>query len=245
MKCPGQDSRYWQAGAIYEARCPQCGNDVEFFKDESMRRCRKCGHKFVNPTMDFGCATYCKYAEQCLGNLPPELLAKKEDLLKDRVAVEMKRYFKQDFKRIAHAMKVARYAEQIVREERGANPAVVLTAAYLHDIGAVEAQRKHGSADPKHLAIEGPAVAEALLKNLEARAELVEEVCGIIARYDHSGDDESLNFKILHDARGLADLEEKLKEGSPAPETPDFEPEKIAEGFLTATGRGLAGKLLG
>ena len=52
--------------------------------------------------MDFGCASYCPHAEQCLGGLPPELMAQKEDLLKDRVAIEMKRYFTADFKRIGH-----------------------------------------------------------------------------------------------------------------------------------------------
>src|SRR5512143_1767518 len=109
-----------------------------------MRRCAKCGHKFLNPSLDFGCASYCQYAEQCIGNLPPELIAQKEDLLKDRVAVEMKRYFQTDFKRIGHAMSVARYAERIAREE-GGNLAVVLCAAYLHDIGIKEAERKHGS----------------------------------------------------------------------------------------------------
>jgi hypothetical protein len=99
MKCPGQDTLYWKPGAIFEAKCPKCGNAVEFFKDDTSRKCDKCGHRFVNPDMDFGCAAYCPYAEQCIGDLPPELIAQKEDLLKDRVAIEMKRYFKNDFKR--------------------------------------------------------------------------------------------------------------------------------------------------
>ncbi|MCP4665624.1 MAG: phosphohydrolase, partial [Deltaproteobacteria bacterium] len=110
MKCPGQDSRYWKPGAIFDAKCPKCGNEVEFFKDDTTRLCKNCGHRFLNPGMDFGCASYCQYAEQCIGNLPPELIAQKENLLKDRVAIEMKRYFKQDFKRIGHATRVARYA---------------------------------------------------------------------------------------------------------------------------------------
>ena len=84
MKCPGQDTLYWKPGAIFEAKCPKCGNAVEFFKDDTSRKCDKCGHRFVNPDMDFGCAAYCPYAEQCIGDLPPELIAQKEDLLKDR-----------------------------------------------------------------------------------------------------------------------------------------------------------------
>lgn len=34
MKCPGQDRRYWKPGDIFDVECPQCGNGVEFFKDE-------------------------------------------------------------------------------------------------------------------------------------------------------------------------------------------------------------------
>ena len=113
MKCPGQDTRYWKPGDIFEEPCPHCGHAIEFFKDESTRKCRQCHRLVTNPRMDFGCAAYCKYAEQCLGELSPDLLSKRTDLLKDRVAVEMKKYFRHDFKSINHAIRVARYAEQI------------------------------------------------------------------------------------------------------------------------------------
>jgi ribosomal protein S27E len=126
MKCPGQDTQYWKPGAIFETQCPKCGNTVEFFKDDTTRKCDKCGHRFVNPDMDFGCAAHCPYAEQCIGDLPAELIAQQEDLLKDRVAIEMKRYFKNDFRRIGHASRVARYAERIGKKEKG-NLAVILT----------------------------------------------------------------------------------------------------------------------
>jgi hypothetical protein len=126
MICPGQDTRYWKPGDIFEAPCPHCGHAVEFFKDESTRKCRQCHRLVTNPRMDFGCAAYCKYAEQCLGELSPDLLSKRKDLLKDRVAVEMKKYFRQDFRSINHAVRVARYAEQIAamdsHEKTGGNP---------------------------------------------------------------------------------------------------------------------------
>ena len=175
MKCPGQDSQYWKPGAIFNVKCPECGSEVEFFKDDTTRKCSKCGHRFLNPHLDFGCASYCQYAEQCIGNLPPELLAQKEDLLKDRVAIEMKRYFKQDFKRIGHASRVARYAEQIGREE-GANLAVVLSAAYLHDIGIREAERKHQSTAAKYQEEEGPPIAREILARLGAKEGLIDEI---------------------------------------------------------------------
>jgi HD superfamily phosphodiesterase len=240
MKCPGQDSRYWQPGAIFEAACPQCGKAVEFFRDESSRRCRNCGHKFLNPKMDFGCASYCKYAAQCLGDLPPELMAQRDDLLKDRVAVEMKKYFGKDFKRIAHAMKVARYAEEIVKAEQG-NPAVVLPAAYLHDIGIKESERKYNSNAAHHQEAEGPPIAMSILTSLGARDELVSEVCDIIAHHHHPKSEESINFKCLYDADLIVNLEEKYKE--PSTETAGLTA-VIEKHFLTASGRKLASELL-
>ena len=160
MKCPGQDSRYWDGEAVFEAACPKCGKIVEFFKDDSTRKCSGCGNKMLNPKTDYGCASYCPYAEQCLGDLPPELLAGKQDLLKEKVAIEMKRYFEGDFKRIGHAGRVARYVERIggkVMENcdgEGAcasyNPAVAGIAAYLHDIGIKEAERKYNSSSAEY-----------------------------------------------------------------------------------------------
>jgi hypothetical protein len=49
--------------------------------------------------MDFGCAAYCQYTEQCIGNLPLELIAQKENLFKDRVAIEMKKIFWEKFQK--------------------------------------------------------------------------------------------------------------------------------------------------
>ena len=37
MRCPGQDMQYWKPGAIFEEKCPQCGQTVEFFKDNTAR----------------------------------------------------------------------------------------------------------------------------------------------------------------------------------------------------------------
>lgn len=240
MKCPGQDSQYWKPGAVFEVKCPECGKEVEFFKDDPTRKCPHCGHRFLNPNLDFGCASYCKYAEQCIGNLPPELLKEKDDLLKDRVAIEMKRYFKQDFKRIGHASRVARYAEQIGREE-DANLAIVLCAAYLHDIGIPESERKYQSAAAQYQEQEGPPVARQIMEKLGAANELIEEVCDIIAHHHHPKQDETVNFKVLYDADLIANLEEDQKEKS---KNENRLSEIVSQSFLTDSGRGLAQKVL-
>lgn len=241
MQCPGQDSRFWGLDAIFETACPQCGKEVEFFKDEPTRACKGCGFKIVNPKMDFGCASYCQFAEQCVGDLPAELLAQRKDLFKDRVAVEMKRYFQYDFKRIGHATKVARYAERIVKQE-GGDPAVVLSAAYLHDIGIAEAERKYGSAEAHdHHEQEGPPIARQILGRLKAPVALIDEVCAIIGHHHHPGREDTVNFKVAYDADLIVNLEEKKKEASL---DEGYLASLIDRDFLTDGGRELARKVL-
>ena len=131
MKCPGSGQRFWGPEAAWETGCPKCGGPIEFFKDESSRKCRKCGEKVLNPKMDFGCAVYCKFASQCLGqDMPPELLAKRADLLKDRAATEVKKFLGRNFRRIGRMLKVIEYADKIQKAE-GGDPAIVILAACL------------------------------------------------------------------------------------------------------------------
>ncbi|MFO7606613.1 MAG: HD domain-containing protein [Desulfurivibrionaceae bacterium] len=247
MQCPGQDSRYWDGEAVFEEKCPKCGAAIEFFKDDNTRKCGKCGHKALNPRIDFGCASYCPYASQCLGELPPELLAKKQDLLKERVAIEMKRYFDNDFKRIGHATRVERLVKEIgeLIMERGEgedyNPAVAGIAGYLHDIGIKEAERKFASSAPEYQHREGPPVARAILTELGANQGIIEEVCEIIGHHHTPRNDETVNFKVLCDADLIVNLEEQQKE-SPSP--PEHLAKIVEASFLTGAGADIARKKL-
>lgn len=240
MKCPGQDSRLWTADAIFEVACPRCGRREEFFKDEPARTCTQCTQTIANPKMDFGCAAYCKYAAQCLGELPPELLAQKRLLLKDRVAVAMKRYFGTDFKRIGHAAKVASCAEQIARQEQ-ADPAVVLAAAYLHDIGIKEAERTRQSTEARYQEELGPQVAREILSEFGADPVLIDEVCDIIGHHHHPRPEETANFKAVYDADQIVNLEERQE---CAPQDAQKLKERIDKVFLTSTGKRLANERL-
>lgn len=213
MKCPGQDTQYWNEDAIYEVKCPECQAMVEFYKDDTTRKCHHCQHRFVNPKMDFGCATYCQFAEQCLGTLPEEFVMQQDNLLKDKVAVEMKRYFKNDFKSIGFTMKVANFAEKIGRATEGANLAAVLCSAYLLNIGQRLAEQT-GSTSKKDLEREGPAVASEILNRLRANEELVSQVCNIVGKaMPPAADDNDIAHRIVNDAYQVARLDRELKNG--------------------------------
>jgi ribosomal protein S27E len=72
MQCPGQDTRFWQPGDIYEVKCPYCGYVMEYFKDDTRLTCKGCGKKVRNPKLDIGCAEHCPFAAECLGHLVVE-----------------------------------------------------------------------------------------------------------------------------------------------------------------------------
>lgn len=224
MKCPGQDTRFWGHEAIFEAKCPKCEATVEFFKDESSRKCRRCGHKVLNPHMDFGCAAYCKYAAECLGEIPPELLAKRAEMLKDRVAAEVKRVLGRDFKRIGRALKVAEFSREIQKEE-GGDEAVVVLAAYLESICSGDAEPGQSAAD--------------ILARAGAPYGLAGEVLAVLeGRSGEQGGDLLLNYRCFHDAKKIADL---AHEGTPGPEKGQRIP---VPGLLTETGRKIAARVL-
>ncbi len=207
MKCPGQDSRFWGTEAIMDAPCPQCGKIVEFFRDEPSRRCPQCRHKFVNPRMDFGCAAYCRFAEECLGSLPPELMAQRESLLKDRVALEVKRRLGRNFKALARSMRAARYAEEIFRRERLNDPAVIL-ATYLHVFSGCDGGTQ---GDDREL--------RTILETVVPRRELVDAVLEVLSSGAKRPEDLSFNEKVFADALALTGYEDARRE-SPAIERP-------------------------
>jgi hypothetical protein len=229
MQCPGQDSRYWDGEAIFESRCPKCGSTVEFFKDDSKRRCRQCGHELLNPRIDFGCASYCPFAEQCLGSLPPEMLAHKQELLIDRVALEMKRLHGHDFAKIGQATRAARFAAELAKSEE-ANKTAVTLAAYLAEVDS-----GMDDAAPRETR-----QARALLAELKTNEGLTNEVCDLIQYLGPvPAADAQANAKVFHDAWLLARIAPLGKEPATSNQA-----RELALGLTTANGRLAAEKLM-
>ncbi len=133
MQCPGQDNRYWDGEAVFEIPCPNCENILEFFKDDSQRTCKQCGNKVLNPRIDFGCAAYCSHAEQCLGSMPPELLAKQKNLFKDKLNIAVRKHLVGKEAVYKKATIRTEYAEELCEKEQGGYTAAILAASLLLD----------------------------------------------------------------------------------------------------------------
>ena len=117
---------------------------------------------------------------------------------------------------------------------------MVLCAAYLHDIGIKEAERKHNSTAARYQEEEGPPVAREMLVRLGADEALVEEVCDIVAHHHHPRAEETTNFKSVYDADMIVNREE-------AQETSPTDPERLTawidRALLTPGGREIAKKV--
>ena len=241
MRCPGQDTRYWTGDVVSEVPCPACGVEMEFFKDEGSRRCSSCGHRFSNPNMDLSCAEWCKHAKECLGYAPEreELTAATggEGPLASRLITEMKALFGRDQERIGHALAVFEHAKELVRKE-GGDPRVVLAAAVLHDIGILEAERKHGSAAGRYQEHEGPPIARKIMEDLDLDAEMIEHVCRIVGSHHTAKDIDTIEFRILWDSDWLVNLPDEYLDADQ-----DSLEGLIERIFKTDTGREKAGRL--
>jgi hypothetical protein len=210
QKCPGQDRRYWGPADVCEVKCGRCGFLVEFFKTDGARRCPGCGGRVVNPKLNLGCAQWCSHARECLGFDPKSVLAesRRDDSLADRLVQAVKAVFGADQRRLTHALRVLDQAEALLREE-GGDPRVVVAAALLHDIGIIEAERKHGSSAPRFQELAGPPIARRILKEVGFDEAAADHVCRIVGSH-HSGNDiDTPEFRLVSDADWIVNISEE------------------------------------
>jgi|GEM_PF-21231 len=93
-KCPGQDTRYWKPEDIQEAKCPGCGEPMEFWKTDIRVRCQKCQRVASNPSFNLSCAAWCSFATQCLGDVARGL--GKPDSLRKKLEEEVEKELPKD-----------------------------------------------------------------------------------------------------------------------------------------------------
>jgi len=236
LMCPGQDMRFWKPGDIAEIECGNCGAMLEFFKDESRRRCRKCGNVVTNPKISMGCAQWCEHAKECLGFDPKEAMDAdgQVESITERLIAAMKGVFKGDGKRVSHALAVLEEAEKILRGEE-ADPKVVLAAAILHDIGIHEAEKKHGSSAGVYQEMEGPAIAEPIMKDIGLDNDTIDHVLKIIANHHSAKDIDTPEFRIIWDSDWIVNIPDEYPDLSG-----DELKAKIDKVMRTETGRKVA-----
>lgn len=120
------------------------------------------------------------------------------------------KYDGKDMRRISHALKVHSFARYIAVSE-GVSPELLQTieiAAVVHDIGIHVSEQKYGSSMGKYQEIEGPAVAEEVLKGLDISKEEMERVKFLIAHHHHYANIDALDWQILVEADFVVNIDE-------------------------------------
>jgi len=236
MRCPGQDPRYWKEDAVFETPCPKCDTPVEFFKDESSRRCSKCGCKFPNPKVSFDCAQWCAYAEQCLGFVPERqaLANPGEGALASRLIQEVKGQFEGDQTRLARALTVFQHARELLSRE-GGDPRIVLAAALLVELAVDEPAPTPPSAEKPTPRAAGLAKSRQILASAGLEEDTVECVLRILESCRTDQELDTIEFRVVCDADTLANLPEQNRH-----DDPDKLREMLTKRLRTGAGRSRA-----
>ena len=163
-------------------------------------------------------------------------------MLLARAIEEMKLVFKDIPYGIDHTSRVLSNAKFIMNGEEitGATEETVCFAAVLHDIGAIEAQRNHGSMEGRFQEIEGPPIAQSILERIGVPAATTNRVCFIVGNHHTPAKIDGVDFQVIWEADYLEYLQFGEKN-----DDPDTLRQKILENFKTATGRNLAYERLG
>ena len=126
------------------------------------------------------------------------------------VATEMIKYYAGDKKRINHFIKVHGYAKAIGEaEELDERTMLILeTAAYVHDIGIKNSEKKYGYNTGKTQEKEGPPEAEKLLLSLTDDTAFIERVCYLVGHHHTYSNIDGTDYQILVEADFLVNLYE-------------------------------------
>jgi hypothetical protein len=173
FRCPGQDMRYWKPEDIFSMRCVNCGEEIEFFKDEPFRLCPACKKEVRNPRMNLGCAKWCKFAKECLGVSPGKDAS---ESLCERLLATMKALPGVAPLQLELSVKALRLAEGML-EGGEADPLIVRAACVLHCLE--------------------PQAAEDILDGLGIERDSAAGVIGIIKALRSGGELDSREFRIV------------------------------------------------
>lgn len=126
----------------------------------------------------------------------------------ERVYLKMIEYFKDDVKRINHAIKVFSFARFMGRME-GLNltkQTILEIASILHDIGIKVCEEKYNSTAGHYQEIEGPIVAKDILADMEIDEKILERVLFLIGSHHSYHKVDDIDFQILIEADFIVNI---------------------------------------
>ncbi|MEZ0537974.1 HD domain-containing protein [Caldicellulosiruptoraceae bacterium PP1] len=126
------------------------------------------------------------------------------------VYFDMLKYFNNDIRRINHASKVYCFAKMIAEKEKvnKDTQTIIEIASILHDIGIKVCEQKYNSTLGHFQEIEGPIVAQNILKAYEIDNSILNRVLYLIGNHHSYNKIDDIDFQILVEADFLVNIYE-------------------------------------
>ena len=129
----------------------------------------------------------------------------------NKVTTAMIDYYQGQPKRIQHFLKVHAYAK-LIGEQEGLDKEILdilEVAALTHDIGIKISEEKCNSSGGKYQEVEGPAVAQQMLEDLQYDKAKTDRVCYLIGHHHTYDQIDGIDYQILVEADFLVNLAEE------------------------------------
>ena len=129
----------------------------------------------------------------------------------NKVTTAMIDYYQGQPKRIQHFLKVHAYAK-LIGEQEGLDKEILdilEVAALTHDIGIIISEEKYNSSAGKYQEVEGPAVAQQMLEDLQYDKAKTDRVCYLIGHHHTYDQIDGIDYQILVEADFLVNLAEE------------------------------------
>ncbi|MDO7789200.1 HD domain-containing protein [Desulforamulus aquiferis] len=158
-------------------------------------------------------------------------------MLKETVIKEMINVFHDVPYGVDHTLKVLQLAEDIMTGESidSEKRELITITAILHDIGALEAQRKYGSMEAKYQEKEGAIIARQILEKVGYEPGKIDRVCYIVGNHHTPEKIDGIDFQVLWEADLIANME-AMDIKNDIEKLPGY----IEENFKTTAGKVLA-----
>lgn len=119
-------------------------------------------------------------------------------------------YFENDVRRINHALKVYVFARSIGKIEglSETDQMILEISSILHDIGIKVSEKKYNSSSGKYQELEGPNVANDILKQFNIKNDLLGRILHIIGNHHTYSKIDGIDFQILVEADFLVNIYE-------------------------------------
>ena len=129
----------------------------------------------------------------------------------NKVTTAMIDYYQGQPKRIQHFLKVHAYAK-LIGEQEGLDKEILdilEVAALTHYIGIKISEEKYNRSAGKYQEVEGPAVAQQMLEDLQYDKAKTDRVCYLIGHHHRYDQIDGIDYQILVEADFLVNLAEE------------------------------------